>query len=54
MTASVHRLQFVHSATSMIMFHFSIAFTVEDARNRAHDPVMIARAVISPARGGRL
>src|SRR5262245_64054817 len=25
MTASVHRLQFVHSATSMIMFHFCMA-----------------------------
>src|SRR5215813_13611427 len=24
-TASVHRLQFVHSATSMIMFHFCMA-----------------------------
>src|SRR6476659_2890399 len=26
MTASVHRLQFVHSATSMIMFHFCMAW----------------------------
>jgi hypothetical protein len=26
MTASVHRLQFVHSATSMIMFHFCMAY----------------------------
>jgi hypothetical protein len=28
MTASVHELQFVHSATSMIMFHFFIAYLV--------------------------
>src|ERR1700730_17018592 len=27
MVASVHRLQFVHSATSMIMFHFFMAHT---------------------------
>src|SRR5437660_11256603 len=32
MAASVHRLQLVHSATSMIMFHFFIADTLIPVR----------------------
>src|SRR6516162_4203400 len=59
MTASVHRLQFVHSATSMIMFHFCMALTFSSSPGLTGDPDRDGTFVpahrdrrVSPLRGG--
>src|SRR5262245_24487768 len=54
MVASVHNWQFVHSATSMIMFHLYISLAssrwAEEYRSRIEDGC--APVLPSPARGG--